>query len=221
MTTDHTHAEYANTSAVAGLAREVETLRRAIRKAAPVQDAHAVQLHKLAGQLDELAQATARKGPADKVVAPSWLSLPSDADAVAEVLDELLTWLCAVYLRYADAAASLSDCWLWHPEVVEELVWLMHTWIAAYEDENASATAAGDWHDRYRPGVVRRIKTAIGTCSLENHTSPQPAPRVPLVEAAEAIVTWWGTARTAPAPEPTDAHLAAATPAPSTWGNRR
>lgn len=221
MSTEHQHPEYANTSAVAGLAREVETLRRAVRKAAPLHDAHAEQLNKLAAQLDSIAQAAKRKSGAERVVAPSWLDMPTDADAVAGLLDELLKWMTAVYLRYADAAATLSDCWLWHPEVVEELVWLMHTWIAAYDDDNASATAAGDWHDRYRPGVVRRIKTAIGTCSLENHATAQAAPIVPLVEAAEAIVTWWGTARTQPAPEPTDAHLAAATPAPSTWGARR
>ncbi|GAA4436071.1 hypothetical protein GCM10023148_42650 [Actinokineospora soli] len=98
---------------------------------------------------------------------------------------------------------------------------LFDTWIAAYADEAASAVAAGDWHDRYRPGVVKRVKQAIGTCSLETHTSPTPAPRVPLVEAAEAIVTWWSTARDQAAPVPTDAHLAAAEPAPTRWGGRR
>jgi hypothetical protein len=120
-----------------------------------------------------------------------------------------------VYLRYPDAAQGLPDCWLWHPDVVEELLWLMHAWLAAYRDDKATVSLAGDWHDRYRPGVVRRITTTTGRCSLENHQPrdgqpPPGAPVVPVAGAAEQIATWWATTRTDPPPEPDEWHLATA-----------
>ncbi|GAA4429496.1 hypothetical protein GCM10023148_33920 [Actinokineospora soli] len=134
--------EYASRQSVAGLAREVEGLRRAWR---PIPQ----RLDDLAKVVDGLAETAAhRTGAGQKVVAPSWFNLPDDLDKVAALIDELCGWVGTVFLRYPDAAAVLSDCWLWHPEVIEELVWLMHTWIAAYADEAASAVAAGDWHSR-------------------------------------------------------------------------
>jgi hypothetical protein len=132
------------------------------------------------------------------------------------ILDELIGWLAAVYLRYADAATGLPECWLWHPDVVEELLWLMHAWLAAYQGPTASVTLVGDWHDRYRPGVVRRIRTSAGTCSLENHTTRDDRPRhlggtaVPLDDAVERIAAWWGAHRDAAAPEPTADEFTAA-----------
>jgi hypothetical protein len=124
-----------------------------------------------------------------------------------------------VYLRYGDAARDFPECWLWHPEVVEEPVWLMYAWLAAYrEDNEASIRAAGDWHDRLRPGVVRRIHGYAKACSLENHLSGRPratgAPPVPVIDggpaAAEAITAWWTEHRDQPGPTPTDEQMTAA-----------
>ena len=44
----------------------------------------------------------------------------------------LAGWVAGIYLRYLDAAQSLPECWLWHPEVVEELLWLHTAWLHAY-----------------------------------------------------------------------------------------
>ena len=55
------------------------------------------------------------------------------------MLTDLTRWLDDIYLRYADAARTLPECWLWHPEVVEELIWLMHAWLAAYQGDDAVA----------------------------------------------------------------------------------
>src|SRR3954449_12026069 len=111
---------------VAGLAREVDTLRRAL-------DHLRDQLSDLPGRVDELtklatdlthavAALTARRTAAP---CPSWLLLPTDADLARQVLDELVGWLAMVYLRYPDGADHLPECWAWHPDVVEELLWLM------------------------------------------------------------------------------------------------
>jgi hypothetical protein len=206
---------YADAGAVAGLAREIEALHQAIDKL-PIDKLPGLpaRLNELAGLVAQLAEATTATSTAAGGV-PSWLDLPADVDAAYGVLGELLSWMQVVYLRYPDAAAGLPDCWLWHPDVVEELLWLMHSWLAAYRDHKAPVSLAGDWHDRYRPGVVRRITTTAGRCSLENHQSrdgqPLPgAPVVPVAVAAEQIATWWATTRTGPAPEPDEWHLATA-----------
>ncbi|WP_246633574.1 DUF2637 domain-containing protein [Pseudonocardia nigra] len=153
-------------AAVAGLAREVDGLRRTVESLTGMPG-RVDELARLVTQLaDTVAAVSARPGPTP---APSWLLLPDDEDVVARVLGELCAWLHAFYLRYSDAAASLPECWLWHPEVVEELLWLRHAWCAAYQGKSASVALAGDWHDRQRPGVVRRIKQYAGSCSPERH----------------------------------------------------
>ena len=206
---------YASASSVAGVARDIEALRCSI-EALSIEE-----LRRLPGRVEELAGLLARL--ADTVNASaatgggvvSWLDLPAEVDAAYAVLGELLVWMQVVYLRYPDAAAGLPDCWLWHPEVVEELLWLMHAWLAAYRDDKAPVSLAGDWHDRYRPGVARRITITTGRCSLENHQprDGQPLPGAPVVPGAgvaEQIATWWASARTDPPPEPDQWHLATA-----------
>jgi len=207
-------------AAVAGLAREVEGMRRAMR-----QVATATELARLAEVVTQLSETTAtagRRAPqADPV--PSWLVLPTAlADATA-VLRDLRLWLGDVYLRYADAARGLPECWLWHPEVVEELVWLMYAWLAAYRDDDASVRAASDWHDRLRPGVVRRISDYAGTCSLELHLPGRAtgAPEVPVADAVDAIAAWWTQHRDQPGPEPTNDQMVAAASATAVPGRRQ
>lgn len=197
---------YATAAAVAGVASEVEQLRTrldALEQVRPRVDELATLVEQLA---ERVKNHTGKPAPA---AVPSWLMLPTDEHAARTVLDELTAWLHQVLLRYADAAAALPECWLWHPDVVEELVWLMHAWLAAYQGSGASVALAADWHDRYRPGVVRRIKTLAGACSLENHTPPAEPRAVPLAEAVETIATWWANHREAPAPEPTEEQFAA------------
>jgi hypothetical protein len=210
-----TGGAYADARSVAALARDIEALRRSI---------DTLQIDKLPGlpaRLDELAGLvtqladTVNASTASAGGVASWLDLPTEVDAAYPVLGELLTWMQVVYLRYPDAAAALPDCWLWHPDVIEELLCLMQAWLVAYRDDKAPVSLAGDWHDRYRPGVVRRITSSAGRCSLENHQprdgQPLPSgPVVPVAGAAEQIATWWATTRTDPPPEPDQWHLATA-----------
>ncbi|HSZ28549.1 MAG TPA: hypothetical protein VK784_02180 [Pseudonocardiaceae bacterium] len=202
---------YASAGAVAGLAREIEALRRDLHLVREVP----ARLDELAGLVAQLAEATASASSPDVVGALSWLDLPTDIETAHAVLTELIRWMEVVYFRYPDAAQGLPDCWLWHPDLIEELLWLMHAWLAAYRDENAPVSLAADWHDRYRPGVTRRISATAGRCSLENHQPrdghPLPAgPVVPVAAAADPIATWWATHRTDPPPEPDEEHLATA-----------
>ena len=106
----------------------------------------------------------------------SWLDAdldPHDPSVAEDILTRLAQWVAGVYLRYPDA--RLPDCWLWHPEVVEELLWLHQAWLAAYA-EGARVTAAADWHDRYRPGVVARIKSYRGHVRARRPPARQDPP---------------------------------------------
>ena len=136
------------------------------------------------------------------------------AEVAGELLTELAGWVGRVYLRYPDAAADFPECWLWHPTVVEELVWLHRAWTQAYVGEGASVSGAADWHDRYRPGVVRRLGTYTGSCSLEAHTGTQPGAAgvtAPVTDAVARIAGWWSsTDPSAGAPVPSDADVVAA-----------
>jgi len=199
-------------SAVGGLAREVESMRRAMQQVATTGDLTRVQ--RLVGELGDTVAALAAAGapePAPAEQTPSWLCAPGDRDHVRAMLTDLTRWLDDIYLRYTDAAKTLPECWLWHPDVVEELTWLMHVWLSAYQGSNPSLRLASDWHDRLRPGVSRRIGEYAKGCSLENHLPHRATPpaRVPLASAAEAITSWWSNpdTRHEPPPEPTREQL--------------
>ena len=202
--TDPTPADEALTA----LGTEVEALRLAMDSLAAVPG----QIADLAGAVAALGEKVAAAAPPARAGLPSWLVLDGDfADTVA-VLGELVEWMRLVFFRYSDA--RLPECWLWHPDVVEELLWLRGAWIEAYAAEAGSVAKAGDWHDRARPGVIRRIRAVAGTCSLEAHQAGRSlrsaATPVVLAEAIHDIGEWWATDREAAPPDPTAAHFAAA-----------
>jgi hypothetical protein len=200
---------------VAGLARAVDAVERRLDQLAQVSR----RVDELGAMLTRLAQqVTAAKGKGGpSMVAPSWLDLgtqPGAGDMAADaeaILGMLTGWVGAIFLRYSDA--RLPDCWLWHPDVVEELLWLHAAWIAAY-DPDAAVGAVGDWHDRQRPGVVARIKTYAGLCSLEAHQAGQdrhhPAPTPLTIDAVPVIAAWWAEHRDQAGPAPTPEQIEAA-----------
>jgi hypothetical protein len=203
--------------ALAALAGQVDRLQRLVEAEVPALRAAVDELaglvEGLAAQVDELADS----GGGRERPAPSWLAL-ADPGMAPELLAGLIGWLGRVYLAYEDG--SLPECWLWHPGVVEELVWLRHAWTVAYFGRSASVARAGDWHDRQRPGVVRRIAAAMKAagpggigCALRDHQEQErPVDRpVPAADAAAVIAAWWAdTNRPAAPPAPTARQLAAA-----------
>jgi len=208
--------ECAGLVSVTALARTVEVLERRVADLAPVAE-RVEELGAMLTRLAQLVTAPAKATGGPSMVAPSWLDLardprPSDTRADAEDILAMLTgWVAGIYLRYSDA--KLPDCWLWHPDVVEELLWLHAAWIAAY-DPDSPVGAVGDWHDRQRPGVAARIKSYAGMCALDDHLlgkdRHQPAPLAPTADAAPSIAGWWASHRDQPAPAPTQEQIDAA-----------
>lgn len=193
--------------ALAGLAREVEQLRRTVRTVAGLPGRVEQLAATLAQAVDDLAGGPKRPDP---VRPSSWLAHATDPDQAARALGELTQWVGEVYLRYPVAARELSDCWLWHPDVIEELAWLHLAWQLAYGEHTGTVTAVGDWHDRYRPGVVARIRTATRVCALQEHTGsgrPTGTSTAPSIGSVPSLATWWASARDQQPPAPTPADL--------------
>jgi len=171
------------------------------------------------GELDELVRSlaadvttlAARQKAREDEVPISWLALAGGTtEAARAVLRDLATWLGDVYLRYSDA--QLPSCWLWHPDVVEELVWLHGCHRAAYDADEGSWQRVADWHDRHRPGVVKRLKSLAGDCELSRHapdgdrTTPGRAVPVATSPDLDHTADAWTTNPDTP-PEPTQEQL--------------
>lgn len=200
MTTEH---EQDPAIAVAGLAREVQAMGELLKQLSVLPNRTA----ELSEVVEHLVGRVAERDIPQDVDGPiSWLDLTG---ATEPLLSDLISWMRRIYMRYPDAAQHLPDCWLWHPEVVEELLWLRQSWAVAYHPAAGSPQLAGDWHDRYRPGVVRRIREQVGACALERHADQVPTPDVPLAEAVDLIAGWWGSDRAYPAPPPAGEHFVA------------
>ncbi|MBC3191691.1 hypothetical protein H7X46_11525 [Pseudonocardia sp. C8] len=206
MKNPNDHGRFATAAELANLAAELNQCTRRVDEAAGQV---AELARRFAGLSTTVAGLLARPG---ELPPPSWLMAPMDREWVADCLDELGGWMRAVYLRYTDAAQSLPDCWCFHADVVEELLWLMHAWANAYQGGRASVQLVGDWHERLRPGVVRRIRTYAGTCSSEAHLVREGwrqvatgAPTLPAECDLGAVAAWWAGDRAHSAPEPTAA----------------
>lgn len=216
---------FARADVVAGLARELAGLRRLV-------DSLPGELATVGERVDDLARIVAQLADTVAATPPraapsparSWLLAPDDPQLARELLAELRGWLELVFLRYPDAREALPECWAWHPEVVEELLWLSAAWNQAYQGSQASAQLAGDWHDRQRPGVLRRLRAAAAACSRETHqhaaTRPgwgparAEAPKLHDDDTLDAIAGWWAEHRDQPAPEPPPRPAAARPPWP-------
>jgi hypothetical protein len=207
----------ATEAAMLALAREVEALRERLEPLKGLDKG----LADLADTVTRLAgEVAARDQRPTSAGALSWLDLPDgadgdeplDTDSVARLLGGLLLWVQRVYLRYGDAAKHFPECWLWHPDVIEELTWLRHAWQCAYQVEDAAPGLAWDWHDRYRPGVVRRVRELAGRCSLDQHTSRDSgaAPTACGLGGLGELAAWWATSRHTAPPAPDDTVLAQA-----------
>jgi hypothetical protein len=71
----------------------------------------------------------------------------------------------------------IPPCWAWHRDVVIELSWLCQDWMTLYRLQAGNPARAGDWHSRYLPGVLLRIRntsTAAG-CTRKHTVLPGAA----------------------------------------------
>jgi hypothetical protein len=126
----------------AGLAREVARLSAAI-----------------AGQGSPAAGRPASVHPRQ----PTWAAM--NHSEYADALRGLARWVTLILLpRYPATAAVLPPCWPAHPAVVEELDWLYWDWTRWALEPDARSRDAADWHDRWLPGILARIRPQLAPC---------------------------------------------------------
>lgn len=140
----------------------------------------------LAREVSRLAAAvTAEESPADGQPVPVHPRRPAWAGMnraeYIKALRDLAGWVTSVlFPRYPATALVLPPCWPAHPTVVEELDWLYWDWTGWVLGPDARSRDAADWHDRWLPGVLVRVRPELASCGQQGrHAKPSGQRRVP------------------------------------------
>ena len=124
----------------------------------------------------------------DQSASAGWFWLTLDGQAREDKLGELSDWVEAVlraqYPGYL--AEQIRPCWPSHPEALWELTWLYQLWCRAYLTKRPAPKDAADWHDRWAPGVLRRLAQVMARCDLACQSQPH-LDRVPDVPAPRQV----------------------------------
>ncbi|WP_103383426.1 hypothetical protein [Pseudonocardia dioxanivorans] len=87
----------------------------------------------------------------------------------------LARWIAEVLVPWYEVTREeLPDCWALHRPVVIELSWLRSAHVQAYAP-TSPPHVAGEWHQRWRPGVIARLAQVIDRrlCRPGEHLVPQ------------------------------------------------
>jgi hypothetical protein len=150
---------------VNGLRHDVESLTTRADEIARTHDKHAAAIDgipELRRQVDRILALLTD----DQAEPTGWFWLTMDAQAREDRLGELTDWaenvLCTQYPGYL--AEQIRPCWPNHPEALWELTWLYLLWCRAYLAKRPAPKDAADWHDRWAPGVLRRLAQVMDRC---------------------------------------------------------
>lgn len=83
-------------------------------------------------------------------------------------LAEVTAWATDV-LAPGNPALRLTDCWTGHRDAVTEIGNAMGEWTHIYAVTRPPLRLALDYYDRWLPGILRRVNTALDRC----RTAPQ------------------------------------------------
>jgi hypothetical protein len=153
--------------AVTTLAIQVSRLRHELDAIASTQRRHGAVLH----DVDELKQQIERILAildTERDASPAvwfWLTM-TDEEREAK-FGELHDWVETVLRQqYPDYLADhIKPCWPHHPEARWELTWLYQLWSLTYLTNRSTPKDAADWHDRWAPGIVRRLSQIMTRCT--------------------------------------------------------
>jgi hypothetical protein len=146
-------------------------------------------LDELDKQIKALKKAVDRLQPQEEPPAVLWDWTTMDQQQALQAWEELRAWvddvldeqlgLVAIPDEMAKERTNLRvtvpPCWYRHPDVVWELSWLCQEWTKLYR-EGGTSRQAGDWWDRWLPGVLRRMVLSPAFACTSGHVSPaEPA----------------------------------------------
>jgi hypothetical protein len=151
---------------VSGLRRDVEALTARVDVLTRTQEEHAVVLEGITELRRQVEQILALVSEDDKASSSGWFWLTMDEHVREEKFGELFDWVETVLrIQYPDYVADqIRPCWPNHPEARWELAWLYQLWCAAYLAKRPTPKDAADWHDRWSPGVIRRLSQVMAGC---------------------------------------------------------
>jgi len=194
--------------------RRLETLADQVATHAKAVD----RVPELAATLRALAkEAKALKEPTAPTEPPLWDWSAMPRKQAEKAWDTLTSWVREVLIgvyRLVDtseqwthtdhdalAGLGLTDpdrgkgrllvprCWYHHPDVVAELGWLAQNWLETYRSAEGRTIRAADWHDRYLPGVLRRINdtSTAAECTMRGHKGAPPPDKLDNAALSDAI----------------------------------
>lgn len=186
-------------------------------------DEHTMELTdlvvKLAERIGQLEKKAAAAPPPE--VLWDWTSM--DRVKAEKAWTQLRGWVEAVLIPWYDRLGDdqalpkvhgggdrrprlrVPPCWAWHRDVVVELSWLCQDWTSLYRQQQGSPAKAGDWHSRYLPGALHRIRqtSTAALCEVKHSMMPgaadAPAERVELDGSVDRAIQLDLAARPEPA----------------------
>lgn len=153
--------------------------------------------------VNKLGKAVAALQPAEEAPSALWDWVSMDQVQATKAWNTLYPWVHGVLGTWYDRVGTnqqvkagpanrgrnneyrlrIPECWPAHMDVVIELSWLYAEWHRLYQTADGTPARAGDWHGRYLPGLLNRIRmqSTAAQC-LNRHTSledkdPYAAPR--------------------------------------------
>jgi hypothetical protein len=160
---------------VNGLRRDLKSLATKVDGLASTQHEHAVVLDGIAELRRQVDQILGILTEEDESTHPwFWLTMPEQEceEKFGEMSDWAETVLRAQYPGYL--AGQIRPCWPNHPEARWELAWLYQLWSLAYLAKRSTPKDAADWHDRWTPGVLRRLSAVMAECEETCRSQPDP-----------------------------------------------
>jgi len=163
---------------VNALHREVEQLTGRVHALSTAQREQAAGLASLAELRGQVEQILALLGDQDDHAPAAWFWLTMSEQESDAKLGELVDWVEAVLRKqYPDYLTNqLRPCWPNHPEARWELAWLYQLWTLSYLARRSSPKDAADWHDRWLPGIRRRLSDIMTRCDRGCRRQPGAAP---------------------------------------------
>ena len=146
--------------------RDVESLAAKLGAFNKMQREHTTALSDISELRHQVEQILAILTDQDDTAPTTWFWLKMNEQERNDKLSELSDWVeTLLRVQYPDYLADqIKPCWPNHPEAKWELAWLYHLWSAAYLAEHPAPKDAADWHDRWSPGVIRRLNVVMRQC---------------------------------------------------------
>jgi hypothetical protein len=177
---------------VNALRSDVESLVVKVDGLADTQREHGTVLDDIAELRRQVERILAILSDEDAASPNGWFWLTMNDQQHDEKFGELFDWVEAVlrpqYPHYLDT--QIRPCWPNHPEARWELAWLYQLWSVAYLAKRPAPKDAADWHDRWFPGVIRRLSGIMRPCEGTCLRQPDSPPSSSTGQLASGTTEW-------------------------------